>query len=214
MANKENNSTKISDFEIDQLREVVNIGASHASTAMSQMINKRIIITVPVVIADKVENISSIIGSENEIVTAILSQIYGDAKGLMIFIFPHRNDVSSVANLIQMITKRDKKQSTTLDEYDIAVLKELGNILSGSSLTAFSKFLNLNMIHSVQESITDMLGSIVNSVMAEIAKATDQALIFKVIFQVEGEENNPELYFFIDPTTTLRILESTNKKLK
>ena len=101
-----------------------------------------------------------------------------------------------------------------LDEFDISVLKEVGNILAGASLTAFSKFLDINMLQSVSEAITDMLGSVVNSVMAEIGKTTDAALIFKVKFEIESEDIGPELFFFIDPRTTEEILETTDKKIQ
>lgn len=214
----ENNEKKIdnksiTDFEIDQLREVMNIGVSHASTALSQMIKKRVVITVPKVIIDKVENVVSIIGPEKEVVTAIILEILGDAPGMMTFIFPHDESGREIVKLINFITKQEDDGKKVLSEYNISVLKEVGNILCGASLTAFSKFLDINMVQSVSEAVTDMLGSIVNSVMAEIGQSSDHALIFKVAFKVEGEDINPELFFFIDPRATYKILESTKKKM-
>lgn len=201
---------QLDEFELDQLKEVINIGASHASTALSQLVKKRIKVTMPEIHVAKVEEMVEIIGREKEVITAILLKILGEAPGSIVYIFPHNK---STCELISMISGREVDIKKTFSEFDISVLKEVGNILAGASLTAFSKFLDVNLLQSVSDAITDMLGSVINTLAVEIAVGSDVALIFRVSFQIEGREECPELFFFIDPSSTSVILESTRQKI-
>jgi chemotaxis protein CheC len=205
----ENNNQAMTSFELDQLKEVINIGASHASTALSQLINKRVTLNVPEVYVDKVENIAKYVGNEKEVVTAVLLKILGDAPGMMTFLFPK----GSENDLVKLLTKKDKRSGSVLDEFEKSALKEVGNILSGASLGAFSDFLNISMIQSVSEITVNMLGSIVNTVVAEIAQTSDNALIAKINMTVEGETVKTQLFFFIDPASTAKILQLTGQKI-
>lgn len=201
----------ITDFELDQLKEVINIGASHASTALSQMIGKIVNITVPEVHKEKIENIAQMIGDESKVITAILLKVYGDAPGAMVYLFPHDERTNK---FIHLITKETDESKKSLSEYDISVLKEVGNILSGSSLGAFSKFLDINVVQSVSEAITDMLGSVINSLMAEVGNTSEITLFFRVNFSIkDAPDISTSFYFFIDPSATERLLGAIKAKI-
>lgn len=207
----ENKKEMFTEFEIDQIKEVVNIGASHSSTALSQLIKKQVKISVPELTIDKVENISSVIGDKEKVVTAILLNILGDTPGNIVFMFPH-DDVTR--KFIKLIANKEGSNAKYLDEFDVSILKETGNILAGASLNALSVFLGASMIQSVSEAVTDMLGSIVNTLMGEAGQRSSDTIICKVTFEIEDEGiKNPELYYFIDPQATSKILEMIKKKL-
>lgn len=198
---------KVSDFELDQLKETVNIGASHASTALSQLTKKRIGITVPEVHIDSVEKSIDYVGAKEKISTSVIVNILGDSTGIMFFLFKDNNG----QKLAHLITK-GQDGNEMLTEEDRSVLSEVGNILSGACLTALSKFLGINMLHSVSEVVTDILGSIINSVVKEIRKASDVALVFKVTLSVDGEDIETDMFFLMDPEFTDRVLSLTQKQ--
>jgi chemotaxis protein CheC len=125
---------------------------------------------------------------------------------MMFFLLPGK----SGNRLSRMITK-SAAENDVLSEYDRSALREVGNILSGAFLTALSNFLGVSMLHSVSEVVTDMLGSIINSVVAQLGKTSDVALIFKVNMKIEGEDISAQLYFMADPVFTGKILELTKK---
>lgn len=199
---------KISDFELDQIKEVVNIGASYASTALNQLAKRKIFITVPEVKIIKIEKTVEYIGNSEKIATAVLLKILGDTTGIMFFLFPD----DSGLRLARLITK-SKETSSVLSDFDRSALKEVGNILSGAFLTVLSKFLGISMLYSVSEVATDTLGSIINSVMAEVGRASDVALIFKVKMSIENENIPTQLYFLADPQFTNQILTITKEKI-
>jgi len=197
----------LSKSEKDQLVEVINIGAGNASTALSQMIGKQVKVTVPEAKVGKVENVPEILGKLQKVMTVVLLKILGDAPGIMLLMFPP----DSAITLAGLLTKRKEKDIKILDEMDRSALRELGNILAGASLTALSKFLDMNLLESVPEAATDMLGSVVDSILAEIGQESDIILLFKVNFDVKDEDVDGKLFFLFDPKSTAKILEITKK---
>lgn len=200
----------ISSFELDQLKEVVNIGASHASTALSQMLNKRVMISVPEALVDSIDNIVKTMGSNDDKVSAVVMRVLGDAPGILSFLFPGGCDYQ-LARLV--MGESTKSGNGIMGDIEKSAITEVGNILAGASLTALSKFLDGSFLQSVSQVVQDMLGSIFNSVLAELAQSAEDVLVFKISFMIEGEDIKTELAFFLDPIATNRILELTKKKL-
>jgi len=200
----------LEDFEKDQLLEMVNIGAGNASTALSQMVGKKVKLKVPDAIIDQVEKITPYLGDPGDLTTTVLLTMEGEAPGIMLLMFPPE----SALNLAGFLTKNHKKDIKVLDEMDRSALREVGNILTGNSITALAKFLGINIIQSVPEVVTDMLGSIINSIMAEIGMASDLVLVFKIDFSIEEKKINGRLFFIFDPDSTKKIIKITDAKLK
>lgn len=199
----------IENFQLDQLKEIMNIGASHASTALSQMVNKKVNLSVPNAYVDEIQNINKYIKHKNEEVTAALLKIYGDASGVMFFMFNDESDFKLSRLLVNGLSnsKGDK-------ELEFSAIKEVGNVLAGASLSAFSKFLDMSLLHSVSDVVTDTTDSIINSVVAEIGKTSGVALVFEVGFDVVGVDIKTRFFFFIDPRATSTILKALDDKYK
>jgi len=198
---------QLNEFQLDQLKEIVNIGASHASTALSQMINKKVGLTVPKAYIDKIEKVGKMIPSGDEKITAALLKIFGDANGVMFFMFTNGCDVK----LAKLLTK-NTNETGVMTEMELSSIKEVGNVLAGACLSAFSKFLNMNLLHSVSNIAVDSISSIINSVAIEVGKNTGEALIFEVDFDIKEEDISSHLFFFIDPRATDKILDAIEKK--
>ena len=59
-------------LQLDALREVANIGAGHAATALSQLIGRRIAVDVPQIQVVRLEEVAGLTGREDETVAAVL----------------------------------------------------------------------------------------------------------------------------------------------
>jgi len=200
---------KINDFQLDQLKEIMNIGASHASTALSQMINKKVDLSVPRAYVDEIQNLNKFIENKDEEVTTAILKIYGDAGGVMFFMFTSGTE-AKITNILIGNVQNDKERK----ELEISAVKEVGNVLAGASLAAFSKFLDMNLLHSVSDVIVDTIDSIMNSVVAEIGKTSGMALIFEVKFIIKEIDVETKFLFFIDPGATGKILDAIEAKYK
>ncbi len=198
---------KIDDLQLDQLKEIVNIGASHASTALSQMINEKVDLTVPEAYVDEIHNINKYVKGKTEEVVAALLKIYGDASGVMFFMFDQGDEQKLAKTLVRgLIDEKNRK------ELEMSAIGEMANVLAGASLTAFSKFLNMNLLHTVSNIVVDTVDSITNSVAVEIGKTTGRALVFQVNFEINKIGVKTNFLFFFDPSATKKILEAIKNK--
>lgn len=200
------NVNKVTDFELDQLKESVNIGVSHASTALSQLIKKKVNISVPEAHIARTKDSLDFIGDKDKIATSVIVKILGQANGSMVFVFPGNNGL----RLARMVVN-SKDDNVLLTQEDRSALSEVGNILSGACLTALSKFLNISILHSVSEIVTDLLGTIVKYLMIKVVKSDYIALIFKVNMTIDREKIETQMFFLMDQDFTQRVLQLTQK---
>src|SRR5690625_3973796 len=148
----------LSGIQMDVLREISNIGAGNAATSMSQLINKRIDMKVPSVKIVSFDEIINIIGGPEQLIVALLFKIHGEAPGSVYFILGVEEAESLVKNITNDIDFKlvtDRQPS----ELSMSVLKEIGNIMTGSYLSALSDFVNINMYSSRSEEHTSELKS-------------------------------------------------------
>jgi len=201
--------TQLGTFEHDTLKEIANIGAGNASTALSQMLDKLVDIEVPEMQMVPFDRVPMAMGNVDQIVTIIFQEIVGDAPGtIMILLNP-----KDATNLAALATHRKDKHFDILDEVDRHALRNIGNIISGASLNALSKFLDLNLLQSVPDAATDMLGAIVNTIVAEFSETSEDVLMLDVEFSVEDLEIEGRIFFVFNPKSTQTLLEATRTHL-
>ena len=70
------------------LPQVENIGAGHAATALSQMTDRRIMISVPKITVARLEEVAGLLGDPQQVVAAILLHMLGDLTGRTLLVFP------------------------------------------------------------------------------------------------------------------------------
>src|ERR671916_2700945 len=94
--------------QIDALREVANIGAGHAATALSQMTGGTIMISVPRINIARLEDIPPQISAPEEPVAAVLMQMLGDLTGRTLLVFPSPTAI----RLSELMLRRPKGSSS------------------------------------------------------------------------------------------------------
>ena len=205
----------LNSVHLDALREISNIGMGNAATALSQMIGSRIDLRVPRVSVAALEEVPDLIGGAEKLVVGVYLQIYGDARGNMLLIFPR----SSATRLISMLIPGDGAASEgLLTENSASALREIGNILASSYLSAMGSLLSLTLIPSVPSVAFDMAGAIVDYTLAELGAQGDMTLVIETEFV--GEACPPaagELqgHFFVLPDPqSLEILLRAGKVYK
>ena len=65
-------------LQLDALREVANIGAGHAATALSQMVGETIMISVPTINVSRLEEVPPQVSAPEEPVAAVLMHMLGE----------------------------------------------------------------------------------------------------------------------------------------
>ncbi len=151
---------KLQSRHFDVLKEVGNIGAGHAATALSALLNRKIEMTVPSVRLVPIQTLPEQIGGAGLEVAAIFLRLTGEATGSMYFI----TSIQDSEQLVQQLTdNRDfQLHKPPFEQMGLSALQELGNILAGSYLSSFSDFTGLNLQPTVPELSIDMAGAILS----------------------------------------------------
>ena len=105
------NLDALNDIQYDVLKEIGNIGAGNATTALSQMLGMKMDMSVPNVSLMPFSEIAGFIGSEEQIVVGILLELEGELDGMMMFLF----DTKSAHHLVDVLMQ---KEPTTSDEIE------------------------------------------------------------------------------------------------
>ena len=177
------NSNVLRKHQIDALKEVGTIGAGHAANALSQLTDKKIMISVPVVRSVSLKRIVELLGPPESLVVAVYMKLMGDTRGRSLLVFPKR----SAFNLVDILMKRPAGQTKFLSEIDYSALKEVGNILTGAFLTSLAEFLNVSLIPSVPLIAYDMVGGILEGLAVEFGEEADH------IYCIQTEFTDPSL---------------------
>ncbi|MFW5855869.1 MAG: chemotaxis protein CheC [Bacillota bacterium] len=182
----------LTDFQKDALREIGNIGAGNAATAFAQFLDCKIDMTVPSVRILPVSDVPEITGNINEDVVGILLQAMGEAPASLLFILSEE----STRHLLGIILDQEVNLSS-IGEMEISAIKEIGNILSGSYLSALNKMTGFNLIQSIPGFSYDMAGAIISSSMIPLSQTSDYSLLIETQFLDGG--NKIEGYFLLIP---------------
>ena len=165
----------------DVLKEIGNIGAGNATTAIANMLGLRIDMSVPEVAFLPVENLGSAIGAEDEIIVGILLGVEEDIDGSMMFLM----DMASAHHIVNKLMMRDDGYSEPFDEMDLSAIKEVGNIIAGSYLSALSGLTNLTIVPSVPFVAVDMAAAILSVPAVQFGIFGDNALMINTQFSDE-----------------------------
>ena len=196
---------KLEDSQFDVLKEIGNIGAGNATTALATMLNIKVDMSVPNVALLPFDNISSFIGSEEQTVVGILLEIQGDIDGMMMFLFDMKSAHHLVNSLMMRDVHQDENGMADFSEMEMSALNEIGNIVSGSYLSALSGLTGMKMVSSVPALSIDMLGALLSGPAIEFGKYGDKLLMIQSEF---GEDDFVTGYFLLIPE-----LESYDKIL-
>jgi chemotaxis protein CheC len=167
----------ISSLHLDLLKEIGNIGAGHAATALSTLLNKKIDMKVPNVKVVSFDEMMEMAGGPENVVASVFLRIEGDAPGSMFFILP----VEQAESFIRQMTGDDSFQlaEPPFEEIGLSALQEMGNILAGSYLTSLSDFTNLSLYPSVPALGIDMAGAIISFGLIELSQVSDNAIVIE-----------------------------------
>lgn len=193
-------------MQLDALREVGNIGAGNAATALSQLLNKEINMTVPSVNIVPFDDVFSDEGTERVVVSVIV-RVLGDTPGNILFVM----DRKTAFEMIKSLTGEDSEQ---ISEMGSSVLCEIGNIIAASYMNAITQFTGLTITPSVPALTCDMFGAILSTSFIEAGQFDEQVLDIETKFL--ESDNNKEIgghfYYIPMPGSLERILSTLGVK--
>ena len=176
---------KLTAAERDALREVANIGAGHAATALSQMTGGRIMITVPEVSLRPLEDVAGLVGPADSVIAGVLMHVMGDFTGRTLVVW---SDASARA-LCSLLLRRPPAAASGFDAMQQSTIKETGNILCSAYLNALSDFLGMMLLPSVPALVVDLAGAVLTTASLNFSSERDTVFCVETTFRIEGSDD-------------------------
>ena len=189
----ENTLDNLNDLQFDVLKEIGNIGAGNATTALAKMMNMKIDMNVPRVDLVPFTNLPDIFGSPEEVLAGILVQRDGDIKGMMMFLVKEKSAHNLVNSLMGGMIQ---SSGDGFSDMELSALGEIGNIIIGAYLSAMSNLTSLKISSSVPYISIDMAGALLSVPAIEFGKLGDKVLLIETQF---GELDFVNGYFLMVP---------------
>ena len=194
---------EISQFDMDILAEVSNIGAGNAATALSEILNKKVLLDIPEISLCEINEIPDKIGGAEEIRTGIFFGVSNSLNGYVLF----------------MLSEDDAKKikKTVADKYDIdvnAVVSEVANIISGAYIGALATLLNGTIDVTPPEVGQDMIGSLIDGLVAYVCSYADKTVIIGTNLSIDGEKISGFYILLLEKESLDNMLDYFNAIIK
>lgn len=171
------NLDKMSQEYFDILKEIGNIGAGNATTALAQLLQCKVDMSVPKVNLLEFKEVGEAMGGEEQIMAGIYLGVEGDITGSIMFLLEKGSARFLVSKLMGM-----EMQGEDFSEMEFSALKEVGNIITGAYLNSLSSLTNLVIYPSIPDITVDMAGAILSVPAIEFGEMGDRMLLIQTKF--------------------------------
>lgn len=162
-------------------QEINRIAAENASLSLSKLLNKKVQVSTIKMESGKLETFSSFISLE-EVAAGIYLPATGDIAGAALLVFP-KEDAFAICDLL---LKRETNTDRTVTELDESVLKEVGNIFTGSYFAVLSNILQVNIMGDMPSVSFNISGAIiVGKILAAFSQKVESVLCMEIKFTIE-----------------------------
>jgi chemotaxis protein CheC len=194
-------------LQLDALREVANIGAGHAATALSQMVGETIMISVPTINVSRLEDVPSQVADNDEPVAAVLMQMMGDLTGRTLLVFPRRTALRLAGLLMRRPTDPGAQAFSEMEQ---SAIKEAGNILSSAYMNALSDFMGMMLIPSPPSLAIDMSDAVLTTIYLQFGSDKDFVFCVESEFVMNDLDERLRGFFLLlpDPASLQAILKA------
>ncbi len=168
---------EMSNEYFDVLKELGNIGAGNATTALAQMMQCKVDMAVPQVRLLEFKELGETMGGEELVMAGIYLGIEGDITGSIMFLLEKLAAKHLVGKLMGM-----ESEGEDFTEMEFSALKEVGNIITGAYLNSLSSITNLSIFPSVPDLCVDMAGAILSVPAIEFGALGDRILLIQTQF--------------------------------
>ena len=171
------NFDEMSQEYFDILRELGNIGAGNATTALAEMLQCKVDMSVPKVGLLEFKEVGMAMGGEEQIMAGIYLGVEGDITGSIMFLLEKNSARFLVSKLMGMDMEGDD-----FSEMEYSAMKEVGNIITGAYLNSLSSLTNLKIFPTIPDIAVDMAGAIMSVPAIQFGAVGDRMLLIQTQF--------------------------------
>ncbi len=201
-------TASLNEIQLDFLRELENIGAGNAATALSSILGRPIALEIPKARLCSITQMPKTMEDAGKLVTGSIVGMSGDLEGLILFI-QTLEDAALLADSMLKSAGILEEQGEFPSKLQQSALLELSNILCGAYVNAIAELTMLRINCSVPVFTIDMAGAIMNVPAAMYGMSGDVALLLETVFCESNRD--AAAHFFLIPD--IRSRDTLMKKM-
>lgn len=198
--------SKLQTIQLDAIKEVANIGACHAATALSELTSEKVMVNVPEIKINPIEEAFSLVAKPQDAVAGILIYFLGDMTGRTLLMFPQE----AALHLTDCLLRRPVGSTSAFTEIEESALKEVSNVLTCAYMNALGDLLGLMVVPSVPSMTVDMASAVLQTVSLDFGADKDMVICIQTEFRFVEKDTVLRGYFMLlpDPDSVNVILKA------
>lgn len=162
--------------------ELGNVGSEHGARALSSLLQIPVKVSTIRVKRVGVLEIAGTTEVAGEVFLGVYFTIYGERdRNVLVMISRHH-----ACRVVDMLRKRPPGTTRVLDEPALSIVREVGNILTGSYLGAIRSLVHTPLVHSIPFLAMDQWGTIINSLLPSLAEGAEQVVLIQAEMVAES----------------------------
>ncbi|MBP5385145.1 MAG: chemotaxis protein CheC [Lachnospiraceae bacterium] len=193
----------LNELQLDVVKEIGNIGAGNACTALSVLLGAVVDMSVPNVQVLDFDSTSQYLGGGSNQILGIQIDVTDDLEGMMFHIV--RKPFAE--RIINTFYERHLEDLTSLDEMDTSVLSEMANITSGAYANSIATLTNLfvNIGAPIQKCAT--IGEILKIPYDSMVKPGEKILVIDEEFEVDEEKISSNMLLVLEKNSLKKLFD-------
>ncbi|NLB17229.1 MAG: chemotaxis protein CheC [Syntrophomonadaceae bacterium] len=194
--------SNLTGLQLDALKEVGNVGAGNAATALATMTGARVEMSVPQVGIVPFNKVAEMVGGAGTAVVGVYLLVSGSATTNMLFLL----SIDKALLLADLLMGQPPGHNKNLDEMQLSAIAEVGNIITGTYLNALAAFTGMRFVPTVPDLVVDMAGAILDGILAQFGEIGDHVLVIENKFNREEYDLIGHLFMLPEPGSLNKIL--------
>lgn len=205
-----NNYDELNEIQMDVLREIGNIGAGNAATALATILDEKVDISIPKVRITDFDTAVKALGGAETMTVGVLVNFMGEASGMIMFLLNMEEAKGILKILVTDEGFEDEDETgneNELSELKISAIKEIGNILSSSYINSIATLTGMRIDITVPYIAIDMAGAIMSVPIIEFGSVGDKVMFIEESFSAEENKLSSNIIMFAEIETIKNIME-------
>lgn len=202
-------ASNYNDLQLDVMREIGNIGAGNACTALSVLLGTTIDMSVPSVHLLGYENAAEYFGGEDNVVLGLKVNITDDFNGMMVHVVQKR----FAERIINTFYEKKIEDIAALDEMDSSVLNEMANITSGAYANSIATLTGFFVNIGTPSQKAGKLSEVMMMPIQEYVKPGESLLVVDEIFTIDDEHISSNMVLALDKESMAKLFDKLGVQL-
>lgn len=191
----------LSEIQMDVMREIGNIGAGNACTALSVLLGTTIDMSVPRIQLLGFESTSDYLGGPDNVVLGVKIDVTDDLTGMMFHIVNRK----FAQRIINTFYEKELTDLSQIDGMDSSVISEMANITSGAYANSIATLTNLFVNIGTPEQNCSTVADILKIPLEAYAESGDKILVVDEQFIIDEEQITSNMILILESDSLKKL---------